>query len=95
MLRQTTLFMIEKISAVTVRVANIEASVRFFICLILMAMSFHLLVRCRLKSHTSEILRGESKPAWTLSGHFTGGLDGLRGERVQRCGGIAARHIDP
>jgi hypothetical protein len=139
MLRQTTLFMIEKISAVTLRVANMEASVRFykdvlgleivyggershftslrtkdgdtilnlehgnasiqwgrlifhvsdvdhsgntswkrafiqtthtmprganviFICSILMAMSFHLLVRCSLKSHTSEIPQGESKP---------------------------------
>ena len=30
MLRQTTLFMIEKISAVTLRVANMEASVRFY-----------------------------------------------------------------
>ena len=138
MLRQTTVFMIEKISAVTLRVANMEASVRFykdvlgleivyggersyftslrtkdgdtilnlehgnasiqwgrlifhvsdvdhfweylmekgfhpdthtmprganviFICSILMAMSFHLLVRCSLKSHTSEIPQGESK----------------------------------
>ncbi|MEA3164688.1 MAG: hypothetical protein QOE88_2506 [Verrucomicrobiota bacterium] len=30
MLRQTTLFMIEKISAVTLRVAKMEASVRFY-----------------------------------------------------------------
>ena len=30
MLRQTTLFMVEKISAVTLRVANMEASVRFY-----------------------------------------------------------------
>ena len=30
MLRQTTLFMIEKISAVTLGVANMEASVRFY-----------------------------------------------------------------
>ena len=30
MLPQTTLFMVEKISAVTLRVANMEASVRFY-----------------------------------------------------------------
>jgi len=30
MLRQTTLFMVGKISAVTLRVANMEASVRFY-----------------------------------------------------------------
>ena len=30
MLRQTTLFMVEKISAVTLRVANMEASVHFY-----------------------------------------------------------------
>ena len=30
MLRKTTLFMVEKISAVTLRVANMEASVRFY-----------------------------------------------------------------